>query len=153
MAEKNYMIKIAETKEELEGYYALRHEVFVDEQKIFTKTDRDKYDEQALPMIAKEKSSGVVIGTVRCYLVAEKTWIGGRFAVRKTNRGWIGVHLIREAVKIMQEKGCRDFSAYVQKQNVNLFEHLGWVKTGESVTYHGVYHEKMAIDMNRLTKR
>lgn len=72
MAEKNYMIKIAETKEELEGYYALRHEVFVDEQKIFTKTDRDKYDEQALPMIAKEKSSGVVIGTVRCYLVAEK---------------------------------------------------------------------------------
>lgn len=73
--------------------------------------------------------------------------------MRKTNRGWIGVHLIREAVKIMQEKGCRDFSAYVQKQNVNLFEHLGWVKTGESVTYHGVYHEKMAIDMNRLTKR
>ncbi len=150
MGNQRYIIKIAETKEELEQYYSLRRDVFVKEQKLFAESDRDQYDAYALPIIAKATGSGLVVGTARCYPVAENVWVGGRLTVCKTHWGGLGSQLVRGAVKIMRDRGCRDFSAYIQIQNVGFFEHLGWTKMGESVMYHGVCHEKMTIAMHPL---
>ena len=38
------LYKIAESEDELERYFHIRHEVFVNEQHVFCDTDIDKYD-------------------------------------------------------------------------------------------------------------
>ena len=46
-----YMIKIAETEDELNEYFRIRHEVFVKEQQIFSDTDVDEKDDKAIHII------------------------------------------------------------------------------------------------------
>ena len=121
MREQRYVFKLAESAAEIEQYFAVRKEVFVDEQKLFAESDRDEYDAIALPIIAKEMASDTVVGTVRCYSVAEGVWIGGRLAVRKAYRGRLGVVLVRTALRVMVENKCQEFYAYVQIQNVHFF--------------------------------
>ena len=148
MREQKYVFKLAESEDEIKQYFAVRKEVFVDEQRLFLESDRDEYDNIALHIIAKEMATGIVVGTVRCYSLGEGVWVGGRLAVRKAYRGRVGVVLARTAFKIMVENDCREFYAYVQIQNVHFFERLGWSKIGESSIFHGLCHEMMKLDMN-----
>jgi N-acyl-L-homoserine lactone synthetase len=57
-----FILKIAETEKELEEYFRLRQEVFVEEQKIFSETDIDEYDKEAIHIVAIERSTGKIVG-------------------------------------------------------------------------------------------
>ena len=144
-----FTFKIAETAKELEEYFCLRHEVFVKEQKIFSETDVDQYDQNAVHIVAIDESTGNVVGAVRCYKKEGDTWFGGRLGAAPAYRnGQIGPSLVRLAVKTAKSNGCKKFLAYIQPQNVRFFEKLGWKAVGKSIIYQGLPHQLMEADLD-----
>ena len=49
-APSDFVFKIAQSQNELDGFWELRHRVFCLEQELFHGTDRDEYDESMIPM-------------------------------------------------------------------------------------------------------
>ncbi|MCI0709240.1 MAG: GNAT family N-acetyltransferase [Chloroflexi bacterium] len=146
--------KVAETEAELKEYFAIRHMVFVDEQRMFEGTDRDEHDEHSIHLVALDKNTGRVVGAVRCYEADKDVWYGGRLAVHPNYRkGTIGRQLCELAEATVIEQGCEQFLAYIQLQNVPFFKRLNWSPIGEPVLYHGQPHQLMAASLAAVAHR
>lgn len=140
----------AVTAEELETHYRIRHEVFVEEQQLFSGTDRDEHDDDPGVVHVLGHLGGEPVGTVRLFpLDAEgDMWQGDRLAVLRSARiHGLGRPLVRFAVATAGERGGREMIAHIQLQNVALFERIGWRKNGDVEIYVGVHHQPMAIDL------
>jgi len=140
-----FMLKIAESEDELRQYNSVRREIFVNEQGIFEGEDRDEHDSVALPIIGLDAASEQVVGVVRCYPLENGDWMGGRLAVLPTFRGRLGALLVRKAMEEVQIRGCHNFYAHIQEQNVKFFQRLGWTLTGESSVFSNVVHYDMHV--------
>lgn len=156
-------INIPENLAQLNAYYKTREEIFCKEQKLFQVSDMDVKDKEAIPIIAINHYLGSpdeVVGVVRIYEEKSREWFGGRLAVTKEYRTFskyvcpnlfssssisplynmsVAAGLIYRAVSLANYLGCDKFSAYVQEQNVKLFERLNW-KIIQEVDLHGVKH-------------
>ena len=145
-----YYIRAASKRFEAEGAQALRHRVFVDEQRIFPDHDRDEIDLIATHLVALSTyahEADQVVGTVRIHEDSPRLWWGSRLAVDRDFRAVsrLGTELIRLAVCTANARGCDTFLAHVQMQNVPLFEKLHWTSL-EEVAIHGTPHMKMQVD-------
>jgi putative N-acetyltransferase (TIGR04045 family) len=146
------LFKIAESENELEEYFHLRQQIFVEEQKIFTETDIDEYDSdpvhEVIHIIAIKESDGKMVGGVRCYKKEGRTWFGGRLSASKDYRtGRVGAGLVKFAVETIKSTDCDTFLAYVQPLNVRFFMRLGWSKIGELETYQEQPHQLMRANL------
>jgi putative N-acetyltransferase (TIGR04045 family) len=133
-------VSLAASAAELEGHFAVRRTVFVEQQRLF-EDDRDAHDEHALHAVATV--NGDVVGAVRLYPLSGTLWKGDRLAVLPGHR--FGAELVRFAVRTAGERGGTKMVAQVQVANVRFFERLGWVRDGEPGIYRGVMHQPMAI--------
>jgi len=150
---EKFIFKVAENEKELEDYFRIRHDVFVEEQKVFDETDIDAYDtdpfHKVVHIVALKESDATMVGAVRCYRKEGDTWFGGRLSAAQGYRnGRVGAGLVRFAVKTMKSGDCKIFHAYVQPQNVRFFQRLGWEPVGELETYHGLPHQLMKADLD-----
>lgn len=144
-----YIIKIAETEDELNEYFHIRNGVFVKEQGIFAETDVDEHDSTAIHIIALDTSNMNVVGVVRCYAADGDTWFGGRLgALPDYRNGRVGSRLVRFAVSTAKSKGCKKFLAYIQPNNVKFFQRLDWKKLGEPLIYQGMPHQLMEANLD-----
>lgn len=146
-----FLIRAATEVWEMRGAARLRQQVFVHEQRIFTGHDRDAVDQIALPLVAISTlaaEAAEVVGTVRIHEAAPGVWWGSRLAVAEGYRrvGRLGAELIRLAVSTANGRGCTEFHAHVQMQNVPLFQNLHW-QVVEEVTLHGVAHAHMLASL------
>ncbi|MBB2908462.1 putative N-acetyltransferase (TIGR04045 family) [Rhizobium sp. RAS22] len=147
-----FLIRAASEPWELQGVSRLRHQVFVEEQRIFIGNDRDEIDKTAIPLVAIATLAAEpadVVGTVRIHELAPRIWWGSRLAVALAYRkvGRLGGELIRLAVSTANGLGCSEFHAHVQIQNVPLFRRLHWESAGE-VDLHGVRHMHMLASLS-----
>ncbi len=147
-----FRVKFAASRWEREGAYALRRQVFCQEQGLFGDDDRDPVDDYAIPLVALSMlgvAADRVVGTVRIHEEAPGVWHGSRLAVDSESRrvGAIGATLIRLAVSSAHAMGCRTFLAHVQAQNGPLFRQMHW-ETLEQVELHGRPHLKMRADLD-----
>jgi putative N-acetyltransferase (TIGR04045 family) len=131
--------------DELLESYALRKKVFVEEQHLFKRTDRDRHDKHAIHIVAL--CNNTVVGTVRVHQLGEGVWLGSRLAVVKQFRGRVGKLLIQKAVAVVMINGARQFRAHILLRNVPLFKRLGWKPAGRVVTYRGQPHQMMEADL------
>ena len=147
----DYLFKLAKTRPEISAYFALRHQIFVEEQEIFKGNDVDAIDKIAYPIIAVESnaSSLAVLGVVRIYEAEPRLWYGGRLGTHPDRRkGWqIGKGLIYKAVTTANTWGCDRFLATVQIQNVRFFQRLHWDSL-EETKIQGIAHHLMQADLN-----
>jgi len=147
-----YLVREAAQQWEREEAMALRRAVFCIEQGIFARDDRDAIDDHARLLVAMSCNGGMpeqVVGTVRIHRgQADGEWWGSRLAVHPAFRsqGHLGATLIRLAVSRANALGCKLFLAQVQRQNVPLFEKLGW-KMLEETEVHGRPHARMQADL------
>ena len=146
-----FLIRSATAGWEIDGAARLRQQTFVTEQRIFQDHDRDEIDKVAIPLVAIStyaSEADDVVGTVRIHEQDPGVWWGSRLAVAPGYRrvGRLGAELIRLAVGTAHGRGCKLFQAYVQMQNVPLFEKLNWTALGE-MTVHGMPHMKMRADL------
>lgn len=168
----DFVFKIATTPDELRGYWALREEVFCEEQHVFEAHDRDPVDETALPIICATLIAGMVdevVGAVRIDERAPRVWYGGRLCVKSSYRrllelspaasqrnhqpvhrgfGALGAGLIYKAVSTANAIGCDRFLANVQEQNAKFFQRLGWTPIGEQELF-GRRHIHMQAVLER----
>lgn len=123
-----YSFKLATNPQEIRDYFALRHSIFVEEQRIFETQDLDEYDAIAYPIVAIEIETHKIVGVVRIYELESGFWYGGRLGVHPDYRsvGQIGKGLIYKAVTTANTWGCSRFLATVQLQNVRFFRRLHW---------------------------
>ena len=147
-----FRVKFAASRWEREGAYALRRQVFCDEQGLFGQTIATR------SMITRSRSSlcrcsasrrDQVVGTVRIHEDEPGLWRGSRLAVAREYRriGAIGATLIRLAVSSAHAMGCRTFLAHVQAQNAPLFQQMHW-ETMAEVELHGRPHMRMRADLD-----
>jgi putative N-acetyltransferase (TIGR04045 family) len=145
-------VRQAVKKEEIREVFEIREEVFVKEQKIFDRTDKDEQDGQSLYLIATIHDQ--IAGVVRVYPIGDDEWVGGRLAVKKkfrgTRAGWL---LVKEAVSLVKRNQCRKFTATIQEENVKFFKRLGWEPRGEFFVYQGKKHLVMEADLESYVGR
>ena len=168
---QDFVFKIAKTRLELEGYWALRRAIFCEEQRIFRESDWDTMDERAIPIVCESLVAGMedlVVGVVRIDEREPGVWYGSRLGVAQEFRsmkklspgvavrnqqpvyrglGALGAGLIYKAVSTAHALGCREFLATVQHQNARFFQRLHWEPMGELELF-GLTHVKMRADLN-----
>lgn len=146
-----YVFKLAQTEAEIAAYFALRQQIFVEEQSVFAESDVDPLDAIAYPIIAlqSDAQSLNVLGVVRIYESEPRLWYGGRLGSHPAHRKalQVGKGLIYKAVTTANTWGCDRFLATVQLQNVRFFQRLHWhsLKTME---IHGLTHHLMEADLS-----
>jgi len=146
--------KVVETATERAGHFAVRHTIFVEEQHLFDESDVDKYDSDAILLVALDTQTGAVVGAVRCIATGADVWYGGRLAVLPAYRrlpAAVGASLCHLAEATVIARGCRRFLAYIQLQNVRFFEHLGWTAMGEPICHYGEPHQIMSASLAAAT--
>lgn len=163
-------INIPSDKAQLAAYFETRKSIFCKEQGLFQVSDYDEKDMQAIPIIAVNYYLGTpdsVIGVVRIYEENKGEWFGGRLGVIKDYRSFskficpnlfkekdvsalyqmsVAAGLIYRAVSLANYMGCNKFSAYVQQQNVKLFQRLHWNIETE-IDLHGIKHYLMNANL------
>lgn len=148
-----YYIRAASKPFEAAGAAALRRRVFVEEQQIFRDHDRDEIDLIATHLVAVSTyahEADQIVGTVRIHEQAPGLWWGSRLAVDREYRavGRLGAELIRLAVCTANARGCMQFLANVQQQNVPLFRRMHW-HVRDQIELHGRPHAVMMVDLGR----
>lgn len=141
-------VYIARTIDEFAGHFRVRQEVFVEEQGLFDRTDRDRWDDTALHVVAVAEDE--VVGAVRLYPLDEAgLWQGDRLSVSTSARNLrAGGPLVRFAVKSAGELGGHLMIARIQAPIVPLFRRLGWERVGGLIDYCGVPHQRMTIPLS-----
>ncbi|GAA3268538.1 AIR synthase [Dactylosporangium vinaceum] len=137
-------------------YARLRARVFVDEQRLFVRSDRDERDADPRTIVLEARSpDGVLLGGVRLGPATDGPdigwWVGGRLAVDASVRGAqrIGPALIRAACAHAERHGALRFDATVQDRWRRMFERLGW-QFIRAVTVAGRAHSLMRWPIGRI---
>jgi putative N-acetyltransferase (TIGR04045 family) len=147
---QNITVKQAVTEDEIRAVFAIRKEVFIDEEKLFRGSDVDGNDKKSFHLIAMIDDA--VVGTVRLFPLGHAdVWEAGRIAVRKECRGmYVGLLLARETVKFAKSKNCKRLLAIVQKPAVNLCRRVGLKPIGHEINYLGISHQTMEADFDAV---
>jgi hypothetical protein len=164
----DFQFKIARASSEQDGFWHLRQQVFCQEQRIFSGSDRDEYDDTMIPIVCNSMIMGMaddVVGAVRIDAREPGIWWGSRLCVASQFRRkskfsasvakrnqlpplWrsIGGGLIYAAVTTAAARGCTEFLATVQKPNARFFSMLHWDLV-EELDLFGRPHVKMRADL------
>ena len=137
---------------ELAAHHGIRNAVFVDEQRIFARSDRDVHDDAASTIHVLGLVDGLPAGTVRIFPLGPDDprgdWQGDRLAVLPEFRArLLGAPLVRFAVATAGRLGGRRMIAHVQPANREFFLRLGWRQVGEPEVYVGIPHLLMDIEL------
>lgn len=150
-----FQCRIARDPQERAAYFALRRDIFCEEQGVFARDDEDSEDAHATPLVCfAQEGAGheALAGVVRLYRAAPSyapdTWFGGRLGVARRYRtaGVVGRMLVKTAVGTAVAWGCQRFLATVQEQNEPFFRRLRW-HTREELVLRGRRHVLMEADL------
>ena len=150
----SFVVVRADSPADVAAYRALRRDVFVEEQGLFSGSDHDDVDDdpRTVVLVARAthpSSEGEVLGGVRIHPALPGPdlgwWRGSRLAVASDARMLMGVGaaLVRAACAEAESLGALRFDATVQAQNERLFRRLGWVPR-ERTHLHG--HPHVLVD-------
>jgi predicted GNAT family N-acyltransferase len=134
-------VRPARDDAELSAALALRHEVFVVEQRVPVADELDGRDDRALHLVAVEE--GAVVAT--CRLLADgATMKLSRMAVAAAaRRRGIASALLREAEDHAREHGAQRLALSAQTDAVGLYERAGYSAYGGRFMDAGIEHLMM----------
>jgi len=133
---------------DLAPHYAIRHRVFVIEQRVLELTDLDARDIERSTIHVLASHGSLAAGSVRLYPVEGGLWQGDRLAVLPAHRSsMVGAELVRFAVGTAASLGGSHMRAQIQLPNVRFFERLGWTRAGDPAPYCGFDHQPMLFDL------
>jgi putative N-acetyltransferase (TIGR04045 family) len=132
------------------AHFAIRHRIFVEEQRVFPESDLDAHDCDESVIALLGQCDDVPAGTVRLFVLdpPDGLWQGDRLAVLAPYRTrGVGAPLVSCAVATAAALGGRRMAAHIQPANVTFFERLGWVRSGVTEIYAGLAHQPMSIEL------
>ncbi|MFC9589676.1 GNAT family N-acetyltransferase [Streptomyces sp. NPDC056944] len=147
-----YSVREAVGDGDREACFAVRREVFVEEQGVPQDLEYDPYDATAVHVLAV-RADGVPLGTGRLLHGADALGrtggdasVGslGRLAVAKAARGLgIGAALVRGIEDVARERGLSAVDLHAQTHALGFYERLGYVAYGPEFPDAGMPHRAM----------
>ncbi|MGW4161039.1 GNAT family N-acetyltransferase [Streptomyces sp. NPDC004788] len=147
-----YAVREAVRRADRDACFAVRREVFVEEQGVPQEIEYDTYDETAVHVLAI-RADGLPLGTGRLLFGADavgKTGadasVGslGRLAVSKAARGLgVGAALVRAIEDAARERGLAAVDLHAQTQALGFYERLGYAAYGPEFPDAGMPHRAM----------
>ncbi len=130
-------------EEDLKKYYALRIEVFVDEQGVSMDEELDAQDEVATPVVVIEENQVIACGRI---LKEEDTCHLGRIAVKKSyrNQGY-GKALCSFMISFAKQNGFCRVMLHAQLSAIGFYEKLGFQSYGDVFLDAGIKHIAMQL--------
>jgi predicted GNAT family N-acyltransferase len=146
-------VRLATGRADRDAAYAVRHDVFVTEQRVPAELELDELDETAEHFVAYDGTRAVGAGR----LVVEPAGFAGsdpdlgpvahlgRLAVRPEARGTaLGVALVRAIEERAGERGLRVVALSAQTHALGFYERLGYTAYGEEFDDAGLPHRWMS---------
>ncbi|MER7518187.1 GNAT family N-acetyltransferase [Streptomyces sp. NPDC126499] len=146
-----YEVREALKGDDREACFAVRREVFVEEQGVAQEIEYDTYDETAVHVLAV-RADGVPLGTGRLLYGADavgKTGdasVGslGRLAVTRAARGLgVGAALVRAIEDAARARGLAAVDLHAQTHALGFYERLGYEAYGPEFPDAGIAHRAM----------
>ncbi|GAA2806050.1 acetyltransferase [Streptomyces platensis subsp. clarensis] len=147
-----YTVREAVAPEDREACFAVRREVFVEEQGVPQELEYDPYDATAVHVLAV-RADGVPLGTGRLLSGADATGktgadasVGslGRLAVNKAARGLgVGAALVRAIEDAARGRGLAAVDLHAQTHALGFYERLGYEAYGPEFPDAGMPHRAM----------
>ncbi|MFI6420666.1 GNAT family N-acetyltransferase [Streptomyces sp. NPDC050842] len=147
-----YAVREAVEAADREACFAVRREVFVEEQGVPQELEYDTYDTTAVHVLAV-RADGLPLGTGRLLHGADalgKTGgdatVGslGRLAVAKAARGLgVGAALVRGIEDTARERGLAAVDLHAQTHALGFYERLGYEAYGPEFPDAGIPHRSM----------
>lgn len=135
------MIKISLT-DDFDACFAVRREVFIQEQSVPEEIELDEYDATALHFLARDGETPV--GTARVVIDGQTAKIG-RVCIRKSARGTgLGADLMRAVMTHIQDMGTmKEAVLGAQIHALAFYEKLGFIAYGPEFDDAGIPHRMM----------
>ncbi|GGU89536.1 acetyltransferase [Streptomyces litmocidini] len=147
-----YSVREALGDEDREACFAVRREVFVEEQGVPQEIEYDAYDATAAHVLAVG-ADGLPLGTGRLLHGADAVGrtgadasVGslGRLAVARAARGLgVGAALVRGIEDMARERGLSAVDLHAQTHALGFYERLGYVAYGPEFPDAGMPHRAM----------
>lgn len=136
------MVGTVHSPAEMERVYAIRQQVFVEEQKVPQHLERDEYDEQAHHWLLWDGNQAVA--TARLVRIAPQAGKVGRVAVLPAWRGrGSGRQLMESIHQFAAENGLRSLHLDAQLAVLDFYAGLGYRAEGEVFEDCGILHRRM----------
>lgn len=135
------MFKVVTNPDDLMKVFMIRGIVFLEEQGIPYKIERDMYDQSATHILGEDQGEPFAAGRIRN--------LGGyakleRIAVRKLYRGKnLGHKLTEFMISVAQEQGFQKFKVHAQAYLVDFYKKHGFKIVGEIFKDAGIDHYVM----------
>lgn len=135
-------VKEVNNEAEKEKVFALRKKVFVEEQNVSPELEWDKYDKEAIHVLAR--SGKETIGCGRIVFFANRGKIGRVAVAKEYRRKGIGSKVCRKLIKIAADrKDCDRIVLHAQVSSRGFYEKLGFKPVGDKFMEAGIEHIKM----------
>lgn len=150
-------VRLAQTEADRDAVFALRHQVFVDEQSVPAELEYDELDLAADHFLAL--LDGVPAGAGRLVIVSsgpdadlgretKASGILGRLAVGKAARGMgLGKLLVRAIEQRAAERGLSVVELHAQTHACGFYQQLGYAAHGELFSEAGIEHISMRKEL------
>lgn len=126
---------------------AVRHAVFVEEQRIPAELERDAADAGCIHAVAFD-SAGQAVGTGRLLPLPDGVMKLGRLAVRRSWRGRrVGQALLQGLLDAARGQGAREVMLHAQRSAASFYLDAGFGPRGEEFMEAGIPHLEMALEL------
>ncbi len=138
-----FLVRFASSAEDRDAAYALRKEVFEQEQQLPRVLDRDAADFNADHVIALDPGGGCV-GTCRMVRTDSRTCQLGRIAVAApARRSGVGAAMLDALERLARLRGIAEVAVASQLGSEPFFQARGYARAGEVFQDQGVPHVTM----------
>jgi predicted GNAT family N-acyltransferase len=138
-------VLVASWQELGEAAQAIRHAVFVEEQRIPADLERDPADAGCLHALAVD-AAGQALGTGRLLPLADGVMKLGRLAVLASQRGrGVGQALLHALLEVARAQGAREVMLHTQQSAASFYLAVGFEVRGQEFTEAGIPHVEMAL--------
>ena len=134
-------VRSARDADEIRAALALRHEVFVIEQKVPIDEEIDEHDDGALHLVAVD--DGRVVATCRVVMDGGTAKLGRVAVAPSARRRGLASRLIEESERHARALGARRIALAAQTGALNLYERAGYTPYGARFMDAGIEHLMM----------
>ena len=126
--------------------YAIRQEVFVEEQHLTHSVVDDPDDAMSVHVLASSGSQ--VVGIGRVTFIGDDgqiAWVAVREPMR---RHGVGLEIMRRLIAVCVDGRCRVISLNAQTHALTFYERLGFHPLGRRFRMSGIEHQHMLMDLD-----
>jgi predicted GNAT family N-acyltransferase len=135
------IVAVDATSDLMPAVYAVRHQVFVVEQAVPPKLERDEFDAIAIHLVALRNND--VIGTLRIVVAGGTAKIGRMAVLAADRKAGTGSRLMDRATEVARAMNVRDLVLHAQLTARPFYARLGYREEGGVFEEAGIAHVTM----------